>query len=153
MQGILSSVYLDERILHGWKMISIPFHNLNNVPKINPIIRVAYARTMSARTKLERNSGRFSIVYKIYESSCIRLTASFGHVASLCPLLGYKEWRGQVNVFVHSTIWSKFFINHSYYVQAPYHFPEHFFLQSSCVHVTIFILYAFNNCVDLTPKN
>ncbi|KAL1217623.1 Beta-galactosidase 17 [Cardamine amara subsp. amara] len=34
-KGILSSVYLDGQILHGWKMIKIPFHNLNQVPNLS----------------------------------------------------------------------------------------------------------------------
>lgn len=42
-QGILSSVYLDERILNQWKMIPIPLNNLNEVPKTNPIFQVAYS--------------------------------------------------------------------------------------------------------------
>ncbi|CAN8239585.1 unnamed protein product [Cochlearia groenlandica] len=33
-KGILSSVYLDGKILHGWKMIPIPFHNLNQTPNL-----------------------------------------------------------------------------------------------------------------------
>lgn len=35
VQGILSSVYLDGQILHGWKMIPIPFHNLNQMPNLS----------------------------------------------------------------------------------------------------------------------
>ncbi|KAG7589931.1 Glycoside hydrolase 35 catalytic domain [Arabidopsis suecica] len=34
-KGILSSVYLDGQILHGWKMIPIPFHNLNQKPNLS----------------------------------------------------------------------------------------------------------------------
>uniref|UniRef100_A0A1J3KAF8 Beta-galactosidase n=1 Tax=Noccaea caerulescens TaxID=107243 RepID=A0A1J3KAF8_NOCCA len=34
-KGILSSVYLDDQVLHGWKMIPIPFHNLNQKPNIS----------------------------------------------------------------------------------------------------------------------
>ncbi|GMI82132.1 beta-galactosidase 17 [Hibiscus trionum] len=40
-KGILSSVYVDGRVLKRWKMISIPFHNLNEVPKFNPVIQTA----------------------------------------------------------------------------------------------------------------
>ncbi|GAV90568.1 Glyco_hydro_35 domain-containing protein [Cephalotus follicularis] len=43
-KGILSSVYLDGRVMKRWKMLSIPFHNLNEVPKINPFSHVAYSR-------------------------------------------------------------------------------------------------------------
>ncbi|KAK1576486.1 hypothetical protein Q3G72_014298 [Acer saccharum] len=62
--------------LHGWKMISIPFHNLNEEPKISPIIHAAFSGftkvSASASKKLEHKSeniskeppfyaGRFSI--------------------------------------------------------------------------------------------
>ncbi|KAK9022655.1 hypothetical protein V6N11_002902 [Hibiscus sabdariffa] len=68
-KGILSSVYVDGRVLKRWKMISIPFHNLNEVPKFNPIIRIASEfHEVSARKKLEHKSegpsfytGHFSI--------------------------------------------------------------------------------------------
>ncbi|XP_038720971.1 beta-galactosidase 17 isoform X1 [Tripterygium wilfordii] len=40
-KGILSYVYLDGRNLNGWKMISIPFHNLNEGPETSPILQVA----------------------------------------------------------------------------------------------------------------
>lgn len=40
-KGILSSVYLNGRILQHWKMTSIPLNNLNDIAKINPIIQVA----------------------------------------------------------------------------------------------------------------
>ncbi|XP_031263428.1 beta-galactosidase 17 isoform X1 [Pistacia vera] len=61
-KGILSSVYLDGKVLHGWKMYSIPFHNLNEVPKINPIIQVASSGSIqqSARKKLEHKHGTIS---------------------------------------------------------------------------------------------
>ncbi|XP_059456534.1 beta-galactosidase 17 isoform X2 [Corylus avellana] len=42
-KGILSSVYLNGRILQQWKMLSIPLNNLNEIPKSNPIIQVAYS--------------------------------------------------------------------------------------------------------------
>ncbi|KAL2493243.1 Beta-galactosidase 17 [Abeliophyllum distichum] len=37
-KGILSSVYLDGRPLYKWKMLPIPFHNLNEGQKVNSII-------------------------------------------------------------------------------------------------------------------
>ncbi|KAF9685142.1 hypothetical protein SADUNF_Sadunf03G0023700 [Salix dunnii] len=63
-KGILSSVFLDGRILHGWKMIPIPFHNLNEAPKINAIIQVALSRsiTVSTQTELKDKSGNVSEV-------------------------------------------------------------------------------------------
>ncbi|KAK8581154.1 hypothetical protein V6N12_071393 [Hibiscus sabdariffa] len=57
-KGILSSVYVDGRVLKRWKMISIPFHNLNEVPKFNPVIQNASElRKVSTRKKLEHQSG------------------------------------------------------------------------------------------------
>ncbi|XP_057978468.1 beta-galactosidase 17 isoform X2 [Malania oleifera] len=42
-KGILSSVYLDGNKLHGWKMVSIPLHNLNEAQKRNPIISLVHS--------------------------------------------------------------------------------------------------------------
>ncbi|XP_048234475.1 beta-galactosidase 17 [Ricinus communis] len=64
-KGILSSVYLDGRILNGWRMISLPLHNLNEVPKINPIIQAVHS-TLSTRTKLEDYPRSFSIEPAFY---------------------------------------------------------------------------------------
>nr|KJB56911.1 hypothetical protein B456_009G141300 [Gossypium raimondii] len=56
-KGILSSVYVDGSVLKRWKMISIPFHNLNEVPKFNPVIQVTSKfHKVSAGKKLEHNS-------------------------------------------------------------------------------------------------
>lgn len=61
-KGILSSVYLGGKVLRGWKMIPVPFHNLNEVPKISPILEVAYSGLIkaSARKKLEHNAGNIT---------------------------------------------------------------------------------------------
>ncbi|KAL2332273.1 hypothetical protein Fmac_019854 [Flemingia macrophylla] len=42
-KGILSSVYLDEEEVKGWKMFPIPLHNLNEVSTYSPITQTAYA--------------------------------------------------------------------------------------------------------------
>ncbi|KAK6264230.1 hypothetical protein SCA6_019664 [Theobroma cacao] len=56
-KGILSSVYVDGRVLNRWKMIPIPFQNLNEVPKFNPVIQVASEfPKVSIRKKLEHKS-------------------------------------------------------------------------------------------------
>ncbi|XP_030968113.1 beta-galactosidase 17-like [Quercus lobata] len=68
-KGILSSVYLDGRILQGWKMLSFPFNNLNEVPKTNPVIAYSESTEKSARRKAKENvskepsfyAGHFSI--------------------------------------------------------------------------------------------
>ncbi|XP_062156120.1 beta-galactosidase 17 [Alnus glutinosa] len=70
-KGILSSVYLNGRILQQWKMLSIPLNNLNEIPKANPIIQVSYSEFIknSALRKAKENvlkepafyAGRFSI--------------------------------------------------------------------------------------------
>lgn len=61
-QGILSPVYLDGRILRKWKMYLVPIINLNESPKINPIIRAANSGviTMSAHRRLKPKSGMLS---------------------------------------------------------------------------------------------
>jgi beta-galactosidase len=71
-KGILSSVYLDGRVLHRWKMLPFPLNNLNEVPKTNPIIQDAYSelKKKSARRKAKENvseepafyAGHFTIV-------------------------------------------------------------------------------------------
>ncbi|GAB4842544.1 Beta-galactosidase 17 [Ancistrocladus abbreviatus] len=40
-KGILSPVFLDQSILHDWKMVSIPFHNLNEEQGNNSIFQLA----------------------------------------------------------------------------------------------------------------
>ncbi|KAK4781138.1 hypothetical protein SAY87_017244 [Trapa incisa] len=57
-KGILSSVYLNERALHGWKMVSFPLHNLDEIPKTNHIIRSGSSRSIkfSSDGKPDRNS-------------------------------------------------------------------------------------------------
>ncbi|OMO70788.1 Glycoside hydrolase, family 35 [Corchorus capsularis] len=56
-KGILSSVYVDGRVLKGWKLISIPFHNLNEAPKFNPVIQNAsQVPKLSIHKKLEYES-------------------------------------------------------------------------------------------------
>lgn len=41
-KGILSPVYLDGELLQKWKMLPIPFHNLNEDQKINSVISDVY---------------------------------------------------------------------------------------------------------------
>lgn len=79
LQGILSSVYLDGKALHGWKMYSIPFHNLNEVPKINPIIQVASSGSVqqSARKKLEHKHGMSLEPFEKVERCSIIFVALF----------------------------------------------------------------------------
>ncbi|CAH2066993.1 unnamed protein product [Thlaspi arvense] len=50
-KGILSSVCLDGEVLHGWKMIPIPFHNLNQMPK--NLISFETQHTKKTSEKLE----------------------------------------------------------------------------------------------------
>lgn len=42
-KGILSSVYLDNSVLHGWKMIPIPFNNLNEIPRVDSFYHIAHS--------------------------------------------------------------------------------------------------------------
>ncbi|THF94274.1 hypothetical protein TEA_023425 [Camellia sinensis var. sinensis] len=60
--GILSSVYLDGKILKRWKIFSVPFQNLNEKQKVNPIIEIAYSEiiTSTAHKKLKDRSDNTS---------------------------------------------------------------------------------------------
>ncbi|KAL3511678.1 hypothetical protein ACH5RR_024395 [Cinchona calisaya] len=51
-KGILSSVYVDGRPLYKWKMLSIPFHNLNEDRKIPSIIPDAYSNFLKVSSHL-----------------------------------------------------------------------------------------------------
>ncbi|CAI0419520.1 unnamed protein product [Linum tenue] len=78
-KGILSSVYIDGKALHGWRMISVPLHNLNEEPKINlnemlkvnPISRVsqASALTVSTGKKAKHTSRVISVEPTFYAGS------------------------------------------------------------------------------------
>ncbi|KAK3018701.1 hypothetical protein RJ639_003132, partial [Escallonia herrerae] len=54
-KGILSAVYLDGNPLLNWKMLTVPFHNLNEAQKSNPIFRDAYSNfiRISAHEKMK----------------------------------------------------------------------------------------------------
>ncbi|KAJ0008036.1 hypothetical protein Pint_28945 [Pistacia integerrima] len=97
-KGILSSVYLDGKVLHGWKMYSIPFHNLNEVPKINPIIQVASSGSIqqSARKKLEHKHGMSLEPYEKVERCSIKLVALFS--------LAFLSFGPQCNLYVPAPI-------------------------------------------------
>ncbi|XP_004297532.1 PREDICTED: beta-galactosidase 17-like [Fragaria vesca subsp. vesca] len=68
MKGILSSVYLDGRVLRGWKMYLLPLTNLNENPKVNPIIQATESGfiTMSTRKKLKPKSAKARIEPAFY---------------------------------------------------------------------------------------
>ncbi|XP_028797629.1 beta-galactosidase 17 isoform X1 [Neltuma alba] len=68
-KGILSSVYLDGETLHGWKMLPIPFHNLNEFPTFNPIAQASsstFSKMLMRRKKLIYESENTSLVPAIY---------------------------------------------------------------------------------------
>ncbi|KAK4269231.1 hypothetical protein QN277_022417 [Acacia crassicarpa] len=68
-KGILSSVYLDGETLHGWKMLPIPFHNLNEFPTLNPITQSTFStfsRMSMHRKKLIHKSENTSQAPAIY---------------------------------------------------------------------------------------
>ncbi|XP_054780948.1 beta-galactosidase 17 isoform X2 [Prosopis cineraria] len=68
-KGILSSVYLDGEILHGWRMLPIPLHNLNEVPTFNPIMQAAFStfnRMLMHRKELIYKSENTSHAPAIY---------------------------------------------------------------------------------------
>ena len=82
LQGILSSVYLDGRSLHPWKMILIPLNNLNEVSKTNPIIQIAYSEftEVSAHGRAKGKSSLFSDYDKNQERCTILLITLFSMV-------------------------------------------------------------------------
>lgn len=63
LQGILSSVYLDNSVLHGWKMIPIPFNNLNEIPRVDSFYHIAHSglHKIVAKRGLEVKSGMGSL--------------------------------------------------------------------------------------------
>ncbi|XAR67615.1 Beta-galactosidase [Bertholletia excelsa] len=66
-KGILSSVYVDGKSLHGWKTFSVPFQNLNDKQKVNPIINFSFSELItSAYQKLEDNSSKEPAFYTGY---------------------------------------------------------------------------------------
>lgn len=67
-KGILSSVYLDGKPLHKWKMLSVPFHKIDEVQKINPIFQDALFNfiKISSRKKLKDHFDSFSIEPAFY---------------------------------------------------------------------------------------
>ena len=69
LQGILSPVYLDGNVLKSWKIVAIPFQNLNEVLDIKPIKEIAHSRINKtlALTNI-KNTGMFSILtYDTYK--------------------------------------------------------------------------------------
>lgn len=72
LQGILSSVYLDGRVLRGWKMYLLPLTNLNENPKVNPIIQATESGfiTMSTRKKLKPKSGMLLTMLSVFFQWC-----------------------------------------------------------------------------------
>ncbi|CAH2049146.1 unnamed protein product [Thlaspi arvense] len=67
VEGILSSVYVDGKSLHGWKTFSVPFQNLNDKQKVNPIINFSFSELItSAYQKLEDNSSKEPAFYTGY---------------------------------------------------------------------------------------
>ncbi|KAL0554260.1 hypothetical protein IC582_008177 [Cucumis melo] len=61
-KGILSSVYLDNNVLHGWKMIPLPFNNLNEIPRVDFFSQIAQSRLSKiiAKRGLEAKFGNIS---------------------------------------------------------------------------------------------
>lgn len=68
VQGILSSVYLDGQILHGWKMIPIPFHNLNQVPTLSFEIQLTKKRS----EKFDLTNGQCSVFFPLIPLAKLR---------------------------------------------------------------------------------
>lgn len=67
-KGILSSVYLDDNVLYGWKMIPIPFNNLNEIPRVHSFSQIAHSglRKTVASGGLETKSENISSEPTLY---------------------------------------------------------------------------------------
>lgn len=116
-KGILSSVYLNGRILQQWKMLSIPLNNLNEIPKTNPISQVAYSEFIknSALRKAKENVLKEPAFYAGYFS-----IDKVGHVKD--TFLSFRGWGkgiAFVNEFNIGRYWPMMGPQCNLYVPAP----------------------------------
>lgn len=119
-KGILSSVFLDGSILHGWKMIPIPFHNLNEVPKINLIIEAAHSRfiTVSTQRELKDKSGNVSEVPAFFTGHFFIKNANQIR-DTFISFSGWGKGIAVVNDFNIGRYWPSFGPQCNLYVPAP----------------------------------
>lgn len=119
-KGILSSVFLDGIILHGWKMIPIPFHNLNEVPKINLIIEVAHSRfiTVSTQRELKDKPGNVSEVPAFFTGHFFIENVNQIH-DTFISFSGWGKGIAVVNDFNIGRYWPSFGPQCNLYVPAP----------------------------------
>ncbi|KAK3220499.1 hypothetical protein Dsin_014469 [Dipteronia sinensis] len=121
-KGILSSVYLDGKTLHGWKMISIPFHNLNERPKISPFVHAAYSGftkvSASASKKLEHKSENISKVPAFY-AGCFSIDKVNLVNDTYISFSGWGKGIAFVNEFNIGRYWPSFGPQCNLYVPAP----------------------------------
>ncbi|KDP40762.1 hypothetical protein JCGZ_24761 [Jatropha curcas] len=119
-KGILSSVYLDGKILHGWKIISIPLHNLNEVPKVNVIAQVAHLGLIasSALRKLDDNSESVSTEPTFYTA---HFSVEKAHQVkdTFLSFSGWGKGIAYVNDFNIGRYWPSFGPQCTLYVPAP----------------------------------
>ncbi|KAG6782104.1 hypothetical protein POTOM_011492 [Populus tomentosa] len=119
-KGILSSVFLDGSILHGWKMIPIPFHNLNEVPKINLIIEAAHSRfiTVSTQREFKDKSGNVSEVPAFFTGHFFIENANQIH-DTFISFSGWGKGIAVVNDFNIGRYWPSYGPQCNLYVPAP----------------------------------
>ncbi|KAI8529665.1 hypothetical protein RHMOL_Rhmol12G0242200 [Rhododendron molle] len=119
-KGILSSVYLSGKALHGWKMFSVPFSNLNGKEKVNPIIQLAYSEiiTSSAHEKLkdsfdnsQKEPAFYSGYFTVDETSQLKDT--------YISFRGWGKGIASVNDFNIGRYWPSFGPQCNLYVPAP----------------------------------
>lgn len=119
-KGILSSVYLSGKALHGWKMLSVPFQNLNGKQKVDPIIQLAYSEinTSSAHKKLEEsfeNSQKEPALYTGY----FRVDETSQLTDTYISFRGWGKGIAFVNEFNIGRYWPSFGPQCNLYVPAP----------------------------------
>ncbi|KAA8541682.1 hypothetical protein F0562_022834 [Nyssa sinensis] len=119
-KGILSSVYLDGKLLHGWKMLSLPFHNLNEVQKISPVIRVAYSEftEIAARKKSKDKSENSSSEPTFYAGRFV-VDKTEQIKDTFISFYGWGKGIAFVNEFNIGRFWPSFGPQCNLYVPAP----------------------------------
>lgn len=95
-QGILSSVFLDGRILHKWRMYTMPFTNLNEVPKFSPSILAAYTGLISTSSR-KRLKEKYGMHYWMGRSPCSLITLCFLRTSN--NTIERREWTSNASLF------------------------------------------------------
>ncbi|CAI0419519.1 unnamed protein product [Linum tenue] len=127
-KGILSSVYIDGKALHGWRMISVPLHNLNEEPKINlnemlkvnPISRVSQASALTVSTgKKAKHTSRVISVEPTFYAGSFSVDKANPISDTYISFRGWGKGVAFVNDFNIGRYWPSFGPQCNLYVPAP----------------------------------